>query len=68
MHSRVGLLSISSWDEADFLNVLRTGTTPLGERLDNEYMPWQRFKGLTDDELMAIWLYLSSLPALDTNR
>jgi hypothetical protein len=47
--------------------VLRTGTAPLGEQLDDEFMPWQRLKHLTDDEVAAIWLYLLSLPPLDTN-
>ena len=59
--------ALSSWSGADFVTVLRTGTTPAGKRLDDEFMPWQRFKGLTDDELMAIWMYLSSLTPLDTN-
>ena len=59
--------ALSNWSAVDFRSILRTGTTPAGKRLDNEYMPWQRFGGLTDDELTAIYLYLSSLPPLDTN-
>ena len=53
-----------SWTEAQFFSTIRTGTTPAGRLLDNEFMPWETFAKLTDDELRAIWLYLQSLPAL----
>lgn len=55
--------ALSSWSAVDFRNTLRTGTTRFGERLDNEYMPWQRFKDLTDDELMAISVPVIGAPA-----
>ena len=58
---------LSKWSDVEFVNTLRTGTTPQGKRLDNEFMPWQHFRGLTDDELTAIYLYLTSLPPRDTN-
>ena len=51
------------WSEADFFNTMRTGTTPDGRRLDNEFMPWQGIGSMTDDELKAIWIYLQSVPA-----
>ena len=54
-----------SWSESDFMNTLRTGATPGGGQLDNEFMPWQHFKLMTDDELKAVWLYLTSLPPRD---
>ncbi|MDP6799794.1 MAG: cytochrome c [SAR202 cluster bacterium] len=59
--------ALSSWSGEDFASTIRTGTTPAGKILDSEFMPWLRFQALTDDELAAIWLYLSSLPPLDTN-
>ncbi len=59
--------ALSSWSGEDFASVIRTGTTPAGKKLDSEFMPWLRFLALTDDELEAIWLYLSSLTPLDTN-
>ena len=31
--------ALSNWSDVEFVNVLRTGTTPAGKRLDNEYMP-----------------------------
>jgi mono/diheme cytochrome c family protein len=57
---------LGKWDEATFINVIRSGNTPTGRRLSKE-MPWVRFKGMTDDELMAVWLSLASLPALPNN-
>jgi mono/diheme cytochrome c family protein len=52
------------WTEEQFINTLRTGKTPGGHELDNEFMPWQFYRLFTDDELKAIWLYLQSLPKL----
>ncbi|MCZ6790100.1 MAG: cytochrome C, partial [Chloroflexi bacterium] len=54
---------LARWSEADFINTLRTGTTPDGRQLDDENMPWKFFTKMTEDELKAIWMYLQSLPA-----
>lgn len=43
------------WTEADFITAVRTRVA--------EFMPWKDMHQMTDDELKAIWLYLSSLPA-----
>lgn len=43
------------WKEADFLTAVRTRVA--------EFMPWKDMHQMSDDELKAIWLYLSSLPA-----
>ena len=51
-----------TWSEADFINTIRTGVTPGRNQLDEENMPWDRFRLMTDDELKAIWSFLSSLP------
>jgi mono/diheme cytochrome c family protein len=53
------------WDEADFMTTLRTGVTPTGEALADS-MPWQGLGKMTDDEMKAVWLYLQSLPKLET--
>jgi cytochrome c553 len=53
------------WTEEQFMNAIRTGTTPSGHNLDPEHMPWQVYKLFTDDELKAIWMYLQSLPKLE---
>ena len=54
--------ALGSWSEDDFINTLRTGVTPGGNKLDKENMPWDHFRLLTDDEIKAVWLYLKSLP------
>lgn len=41
---------------------MRTGLTPDGRELDTNFMPWESFGNFHDDELKAVWLYLSSLP------
>lgn len=52
------------WTEAQFIETIRTGTTPGGHNLDPQFMPWQDYKNFYDDELKAIWVYLQSLPKL----
>ena len=53
---------IGSWTEADLTRALREGRRPDGTQLD-EFMPWKVFRGMTDAEIHAIWLYLKSVPA-----
>ena len=60
--------TLSDWSEADFISTLRTGTTPYGKALDDEFMPWKDIGLLTDDQLKAVWLYLSSLEARETTE
>jgi mono/diheme cytochrome c family protein len=52
------------WTEEQFINTIRTGTTPGGHQLNPEFMPWKIYRLFDDDELKAIWLYLQSLPKL----
>jgi mono/diheme cytochrome c family protein len=54
---------LASWTEDDFITAMRTGVTPSGHELDNEFMPWKDYRNFYDDELKAVWLYLQSLPA-----
>ncbi len=56
---------LSAWTEEDFITAIRTGVTPSGYKLDNEFMPWETFRNYTDDELKAIWMYLQTLPKLE---
>jgi mono/diheme cytochrome c family protein len=53
---------IGSWSEADLARAVREGRRPDGSQLD-EFMPWKVFRGMTDAEIHAIWLYLRSVPA-----
>jgi len=55
---------IGTWSEEDFFKVLRQGIPPDGSEI-SEYMPWQSYSNMTDDELHAIWLFLQSLPPVD---
>ncbi|KAA5548244.1 c-type cytochrome [Adhaeribacter rhizoryzae] len=55
--------NLGKWSEAQFKQVLRTGVTPEGKKLNPKFMPWTMTKDMTDDELKAIYLYLKSLPA-----
>lgn len=53
------------WSEAEFIKTMRTGVSPHGHELDPEFMPWDVYAKMTDDELRALWLYIQSLPALE---
>jgi mono/diheme cytochrome c family protein len=57
---------LASWTDADFIKAIRTGTTPSGHLL-SEVMPWKHYGAhMSDDELKATFLYLQSLPKLQT--
>jgi mono/diheme cytochrome c family protein len=58
--------NLANWTFEDFKYALRTGVTPEGNQLDPELMPWKNIGKLDDTELEAIWLYLTSLPAVET--
>jgi len=55
-----------AWAEEDFINAIRTGLTPTNRQLDPAQMPWEHYKYFSDDELKAIWVYLNSLPKLES--
>jgi cytochrome c5 len=55
---------LAFWTEEQFINTLRTGKAPGGQKLDPELMPWKFSRLFYDDELKAIWMYLQSLPKL----
>lgn len=52
---------LGEWSEQDFINALRTGQTPDGDKLDPDFMPWKAVGQMTDDELKAVFMYLQSL-------
>jgi len=56
------------WSEEGFIQTFRTGVTPGGRALDNEYMPWKEFGSFGDDELRGVWMYLQTLPALPSGN
>ncbi|GAB4263090.1 MAG: cytochrome c [Candidatus Promineifilaceae bacterium] len=59
---------LAGWSEADFITTLQTGKSPHGHNLNPEEMPWPAIGSADVDELQALWLYLSSLPALPDNQ
>ncbi len=59
--------NMADWSEDDFLSAFRTGIKPSGEQFDVN-MPYKSVGQMTDDELKAMWLYLQSLPALETTE
>jgi mono/diheme cytochrome c family protein len=56
---------VAFWSEDEFINTIRTGVTPGGHELDNNFMAWKNYRKMTDDELKAIYMYLMSLPKLE---
>lgn len=51
----------ANWTDEQFIETLRTGTTPEGKVLNPKDMPWTMTKELTDLELKALHLYLKSI-------
>ena len=55
---------VGFWTEEQFIETIRTGTTPGGHALDPHLMPWELYRLFYDDELKAMHMYLQSLPKL----
>ena len=55
---------LAPWTEKEFFVALRTARRPDGREL-SIVMP-RAFGQITDEELMAIWLYLKTVPAAAT--
>lgn len=49
------------WTEAQFIETIRSGKTPEGKELQNEFMPWKLASHFTDEELKALFVYLKSI-------
>ena len=58
--------NLADWTEADFINAMRTGKRPDGPLLDPEMMPVRFLDNFSDEDLQAIWLFLQSLPPLES--
>jgi cytochrome c553 len=59
---------LGGWTEADFIQTMRTGFSPHGHKLDPDFMPWDVYANMTDEELKSLWLYLQSLPAISSKE
>ena len=56
-----GLTLVKDWSRDEFISTLRTGVDPLGHQLDRTRMPWKAIGKMDDDELGAIYAYLTHL-------
>lgn len=54
------------YDEAKFIQSLRTGRKPEGEPLLPP-MPWPMIAQMTDDDLKAVWAYMKTLKPIRNN-
>jgi mono/diheme cytochrome c family protein len=52
---------VKGWTQDQFIKTLRMGVDPSGHQISPQ-MPWQQVGRLDDDELGAVYKYLSSLP------
>ena len=52
---------VKDWTLQDFITTMRTGVTPTGHELGKQ-MPWRPIGRMDDDELTAMYEYLSHLP------
>lgn len=57
---------LGGWTEADFITLMRDGRRPSGAAISKK-MPYEIYGKQTDEELQALWLYLSSLEPLPEN-
>jgi mono/diheme cytochrome c family protein len=53
---------VKGWKLADFIATMRTGIDPSGHELSGQ-MPWRPIGRMDDDELAAVYEYLTHLPA-----
>ncbi|HSF80147.1 MAG TPA: cytochrome c [Anaerolineales bacterium] len=51
---------IGNWTEEQFMTAMRTGLRPNGSVM-LPFMPWPSYSRWDEDDLRAVWLYLSSL-------
>lgn len=56
-----GLNLVKDWKLAEFIATMRTGTDPNGHEI-SEQMPWRPLGRMDDDELAAVYVYLTHLP------
>ncbi|MFT5684643.1 MAG: mono/diheme cytochrome c family protein [Myxococcota bacterium] len=56
---------IGGWSEADFVTAMRQGRAPDGSRYWPTF-PYMTYTGMSDDDLHALWVYLTAQPPVDT--
>lgn len=58
---------IGAWTPEEFINTIRTGVNPGGHTLDPR-MPWKQMSKMTIEELLALHMYLQTVPARPTGN
>jgi cytochrome c553 len=56
---------MGQWTEAQFISAMRTGRRPDGTQI-KDFMPWRSMSRHTDDELRAIYMYLRTVPPVQS--
>jgi mono/diheme cytochrome c family protein len=56
-----GLNLVKQWRLAEFIDAMRTGVDPNGHEM-SEQMPWRPLGRMDDEELAAVYEYLTNLP------
>jgi mono/diheme cytochrome c family protein len=54
---------VKNWTQEQFITTLRTGVDPDGHALNGKLMPWRNIGRMDDDELAAMYAYISSSPS-----
>jgi mono/diheme cytochrome c family protein len=57
--------NIGAWTEEEFIATMRTGVTPEGKPLVPTLMPFRAIGKMSYEELKAVYLFLTSLPAVE---
>ena len=55
------LVNEEGYNEFSLVATLRSGQKFEGGTIDTQYMPWDKFNRLTDDDITALWLFLETL-------
>lgn len=50
-----------NWTQADFARLMREGLRPANAPV-HEFMPWEVYRNMSDEDLAALWAYLRSVP------
>jgi mono/diheme cytochrome c family protein len=56
-----GLSLVKDWKLQEFITTMRSGIDPNGHQL-SEQMPWRPIGKMDDEELTAVYTYLTNMP------
>lgn len=54
---------LANWSAEQFIQTMRSGTTPEGKSMVPAFMPWMSIGKMTDEDLKAAYTYLKTLPS-----